>query len=225
MNEDACECIEERGTLCCIVADGLGGQHGGEIASSLTTTSIVAAFRAGQSCEEGNVGVLLRVANEAILERQRTIPALSSMRCTAVLLLADGKQAVWGHVGDSRLYRFAQGRVVFQTKDHSVPQALSDAGKILPADIRFHEDRNRLLRSLGSNCDLRPVLAEHLLGPDDVFLLCTDGFWEYVTETEMEVELAKSSGPDEWLERMSGRIVRRAPAGHDNYSAVAIWRE
>ena len=57
----------------------------------------------------------------------------------------------------------------------------------------------------------------------DAFLMCTDGFWEYVTEAEMTVDLAKSYTPMEWLERMELRLIARAAAGNDNYSAMAVF--
>jgi len=227
LNEDAYGCVEANGTLCCIVADGLGGQHGGETASRLAVATVIAGFHSDSSCEVERVDALLHAANDAIAEQQTAAPQLSAMRSTVVLLLVDLNYAVWGYVGDSRLYRFEQGRLVFQTKDHSVPQALCDAGKIQASDIRLQEDRNRLLRSLGSNDGLRATLStgKHKLGPSDSFLLCTDGFWEHLTETEMEVEFSKSSSADEWLQRMSTRIARQVQPDHDNYSAVAVWRE
>jgi serine/threonine protein phosphatase PrpC len=147
------------------------------------------------------------------------------MRTTAVVLVADTSGAVWGHIGDSRLYMLRSGRVVSQTRDHSVPQSLVDAGEITPAEIRFHEDRNRLLRSLGNGGRLRAALLERpmLLNKGDAFLLCSDGFWEYVTETEMEVDFAKARTPDDWLDRMAVRIRPRAHEARDNCTALAVF--
>jgi serine/threonine protein phosphatase PrpC len=99
------------------------------------------------------------------------------------------------------------------------------AGEMRAAEIRHHEDRNRLLRTLGNDEEPRPTLvpAPVPLTPGDAFLLCTDGFWEYVTETEMEITLAKAADPDTWLRTMTRRLVERADPDHDNYTAMAVF--
>jgi serine/threonine protein phosphatase PrpC len=101
---------------------------------------------------------------------------------------------------------------------------LCKAGEITPAQIRFHEDRNRLLRSLG-NSGFNPTIRENSapLEPQDAFLLCSDGFWEYVNEREMEADLATAPGPKDWLTSMEARLKARVKSEHDNYSAIAVW--
>ena len=100
-----------------------------------------------------------------------------------------------------------------------------DAKQIEASKIRQHEDRNRLLRSIGGREEVRATIEEipHEVRPGDAFLMCTDGFWEYVTETAMEVDLAKSATPSGWLRFMELRIREAAPADQDNYSAIAIF--
>src|SRR5690606_19818606 len=128
-------------------------------------------------------------------------------------------------VGDSRLYRFSGGSVAEQTDDHSVPQMLVAAGDIRVEEIRFHEDRNKLLRSLGTAEGFRPALRDRpfSLTPGEVFLLLSDGFWEYITEIAMTAELAKSATPEEWLRRMELRLRTAASGDFDNYSAIAVF--
>ena len=149
------------------------------------------------------------------------------MRTAIAVLIGDGLIAHWAHVGDVRLYVFREGEVFFQTKDHSVPQALVNAGEIGTDAIRGHEDRNRLLRSLGSPENHQPSVLENpfVILRGDIFLLCTDGFWEYVNELEMLLEWCKSLNLRDWLERMELRILKRAPQGHDNYSAIALFAD
>ena len=149
------------------------------------------------------------------------------MRSTAVVLLLDDAKALWAHLGDTRLYHFANGHIVFQTRDHSVPQAMVDARDIGYDDIRHHEDRNRLTRSLGNDGKVRTTLLGQsvALGKGDAFLMCTDGFWEFVTENVMEATLAESETPEKWLVKMETILLGNAPAGHDNYTATAIFVE
>jgi serine/threonine protein phosphatase PrpC len=145
------------------------------------------------------------------------------MRTTIVVLITDSKRAVWAHVGDSRLYCFEDGRIVSRTSDHSVVQAMVDAGELSPDQIRHHEDRSRLLRCLGNpNGDLRPTILEHPrnLARGTSFLMCTDGFWENVTETEMEVDFTKAEAPGDWLQWMTDRVMDRITEESDNYTAI-----
>jgi serine/threonine protein phosphatase PrpC len=102
-----------------------------------------------------------------------------------------------------------------------------DAKQLKASEIRHHEDRNRLLRSLGGREEVRATIEEkaHSIRPGDAFLLCSDGFWEYVTETAMEVDLAKSGSPSDWLRFMELRIRAAAPEDQDNYTAVAVFAE
>ncbi|MEI6414244.1 MAG: protein phosphatase 2C domain-containing protein [Pseudomonadota bacterium] len=221
INEDACGYRNG----CWVVADGLGGHGGGEVASRLAVDSLLQQADLPLPMDAAGLIQALAAAEQAIHHQQKTDSRLSQMRTTLVLLCSDGHNALWAHIGDSRLYHLRDGRIHFQTRDHSVPQAIADAGEIAPAEIRFHEDRNRLLRSLGNDKAQRPTLAEALLPlrAGDVFLLCTDGFWEYVTEAEMEVTLAKAASPGQWLQSMAFVLLRRATAVHDNYTALAVF--
>ncbi|AFL74010.1 serine/threonine protein phosphatase [Thiocystis violascens DSM 198] len=212
---------------CWVVADGLGGHGGGEVAAQLAVDSLLATVDPAAPLSAESLMQALTTATQAIHARQRTEPRLSGMRTTVVMLVSDGTQALWAHLGDSRLYGFRAGRIVVQTADHSVPQALVRAGELAPEAIRFHEDRNRLLRTLGDDKPLRPTLTETpwRLQAGDAFLLCTDGFWESVTEAEMEIALAKSADPAHWLALLERGLQRQARADQDNYSAIALFVE
>ncbi len=224
VNEDRCNFLEANGTTCWVVTDGLGGQGGGDVASQLATDAVLSRFHqdAGVSAEVLRAGLL--EADKAVASHQDRAPRLAGMRTTAVVLLADSRQAQWAHIGDTRLYHFRRGQVVFQTEDHSVTQALAKAGEISRREIRFHEDRSRLLRSLGGQEEPRLSILDVpvALQPEDAFLMATDGLWEHVTETEMEAELAKSDDPAGWLRRMQIRLRQRAVGGYDNYTAIGV---
>ncbi|RLC07395.1 MAG: serine/threonine-protein phosphatase [Deltaproteobacteria bacterium] len=223
-NQDHCDYLVSDHGACWVLADGLGGHRGGEVASRLAVENTLGSFRPEPEISSAALKKHIQTAQDAIIHHQEEDPRLFFMRTTVVILITDFQSVLWAHIGDSRLCHFRSGRIIFQTEDHSVPQAMANAGDITPEEIRFHEDRNRLLRTLGKEDDLRPVIREEPspLQNSDTFLLCTDGFWEYVTETEMEVDLAKSYNPQEWLEKMETRILERARKDHDNYSAIGI---
>jgi len=223
-NEDYCRFVQLSGCGCWVVADGLGGHSGGEIASRMAVDTIIDSFTRKPGVDHEALMRYLNDAQTALVEYQYKNPAFSGMRTTVVVMVSDYKSAIWAHLGDSRLYLFKSGSITRQTKDHSVPQALVRSGEISYEDIRFHEDRNLLLRTLGYENNLRPAIESqsHTTGKGDAFLLCTDGFWEYVTETEMEMDLACSDTPDAWIEKMEKRLQTRVDGKNDNYTAITI---
>lgn len=223
-NQDSSACRQEGGAAVWVVADGLGGHRGGEVASRLAVDAVISHWQPAAPLSGQAVKALVLVAQEAILARQQEEPWLASMRTTLVLLLGNADRLIWGHVGDSRLYHIRETAILHQTLDHSVPQALVTAGEILPQQIRGHEDRNMLLRAVGNPEGVRPTVLPGTvdLAAGDALLLCTDGFWEHVTENEMVVDLAKSATPREWLEKMEIRLLSRCGPNHDNYTAVAV---
>ncbi|MBV9301591.1 MAG: serine/threonine-protein phosphatase [Acidobacteriaceae bacterium] len=224
-NEDSCLWDEVGESACWVVADGLGGHNGGELASKTATSAIIASFKHNPEVSNAALDQHFIAAHNAMLACQKENPALADMRSTAVALLSDSRNALWGHVGDSRLYWFKPRGLVMQTEDHSVPQALVKAGDLSPDRIRGHTDRNRLLRSLGQPGAVHPAILEspQALFSVDAFLLCTDGFWESVLETEMLADLVASASPQEWLKRSESRLMARALSRGDNYSAIAIF--
>ncbi|QOY89281.1 PP2C family protein-serine/threonine phosphatase [Paludibaculum fermentans] len=205
-----------------VLADGLGGHGGGEVASQRAVETLLAADPAA---EPAWIADRIQAAHERIVAGQNETFELRNMHTTAVLLAAVGERAVWGHCGDSRLYLFRGGQLVEQTIDHSYVQTKVDAGDLQPREIRFHEDRNRLLASLGMSGGVRVTVRPEPLAlqPGDAFLLASDGFWELVLETEMEVELAKAPSAESWIAGMHTRLMSRAEGEYDNYTAVAVW--
>ncbi len=232
VNEDYCGYSVENGAGCWALADGLGGHGGGETASRLAIDAIIGAFRSHPVNGAGVAPVetleeYFRLAAQTIVDHRLANPALAAMRTTLVILLCQAGRAAWAHAGDSRLYFFRDGRIAGQTLDHSVPQKLVEGGLLKPSAIRFHPDRNRLLRSVGGDEVVRPALSETPmdLKPGDAFLLASDGLWELVREIEMEIDLAKSDTPAAWLRHLGRRLRSAEPEDHDNYTAVAVFVE
>ena len=214
-----------QGGGCWLVADGLGGHAGGETASRLAVETVLRQYRQSPDAFVSRLADCFQEVQTAIVRQAAESYELAGMRTTLVLLATDAEQAVWGHVGDSRLYWFRDGKILHQTKDHSVPQMLADAGKIKPADIRGHEDQNRLTRAVGQSGELRPTIlsAPLPIQANDAALLCSDGVWTYVWEREMEEDLAAAGSAADWLDRLERRILARATGPYDNYTAVAVW--
>jgi len=221
-NEDAIYISQIRDTYIAIVADGLGMHGGGEIASAAVVDTISQCFLENQLIEKKAISEYFVAANNAVLTKQ-TISC--KMKSTVVMLLSKHKQLAFAYVGDSRLYHFFKGKLLFQTQDHSVSQMAVSSGEINASQIRFHEDRNRLLRAMGGDEVIRPeiILPQVSVKDNDSFLLCSDGFWEYVLESEMEIDLLKSNTPEQWISYLLERVGKRINGKNDNLSVIAIF--
>lgn len=219
-NEDSVEIDQADGEhLCAILADGLGGHGGGKEASSEAVKWILSGWKKAQT--PAMLSDLVMEAHRRILAMQTPV---CKMKTTAVVLTVEPERIQWAYAGDSRLYHFIDGRLVFQTRDHSASQIAVLMGQIQPEEIRFHEDRSRVFRALGQESGLSVDAKEEELSlGKHAFLLCSDGFWEYVYEEEMERELKASSSPEEWLERMRSCLRPRVDGDNDNNTAAAVW--
>ena len=218
-NEDSVRCCAEQGVF--VLADGLGGHGSGEVASALAADVLLEGCAAHPGPEE--LTELFQKANEAVMEGQK-VPGQEEMKTTAVALSIGGDRAVWGHVGDSRLYRFSGGALAQETRDHSVTYMKYLGGEISYMDVYHDDDRSSLLRALGK-LPCKPEAGQARLRPGDAFLLCSDGFWEHVYQEEMLADLLKAETPKQWAEGMLLRHIRRTPPGNDNFSLITVFAE
>lgn len=227
INQDYCGYYQTRECGIWVVADGMGGHFGGEVASTLAVQSILEAYKLHNEVTEENALALINIANSQIRSGQKEIPYCHNMQTTLVFVLSNVDSTIIANVGDSRCYLVSEGKLILKTKDHSLSQLLVDQGEILYKEIRFHEDRNKVLRSLGKSDTVVPSIinTENSLCPGDAFLLCTDGFWELITEEEMIIDLAKSKTPKDWIKSLENRMMYRMKPNHDNYSAIGIFHE
>lgn len=226
-NEDCALSWMQGEHFCWVVADGLGGHGGGDIASRISCEAVLESFRFNPAVSRDAIQLHIRNADDAVRQEQSRTQSMGRMRSTILVLVANPTHAVVGHVGDTRFYHFRNGRILHQTRDHSVVQSLVDAGELAASEIRHHDDRNLLLRALGDQQPAKPTVLPHPMAIErgDAFLLCTDGFWVNVLDLEMEVDLAKSANPGEWVASMQTRLRQRVDGSHDNYTAVGVFAD
>lgn len=223
-NEDAVFVGEAEGLHLLMLADGCGGHMGGDLASGAIRSAVESALPglAGKAAGEKEMLDLLHACREAVTAVQRE--KNGQMCSTLVLMMVSGSTARVVHVGDSRAYHIRGGKVLYQSRDHSLAQLACMSGEIAPKDIRQYPQRNLLIYAVGGGAmpeKLTPCLLEPL-EPGDGLLICSDGFWEYVLEDEMAFDLCKAENADEWLKGMLGRLAHRAPEMHDNLSAITM---
>lgn len=229
-NEDACGHWHSGRHLCCVLADGAGGHGGGDIASRLAVQELIARFSQQPSERAAELERLLRVTNDVLISERVPGTAKQDMHSTVVCLVVDFVQhtAHWAHSGDSRMYWFRDGRVLDRTRDHSLVQGLVDSGVLTLEQIRTHPKRSELRSALGLAPEILEVSAREAaqdVQAGDVFLLCTDGLWEYLDDAVLESTLAAAPNPGAWIGELA-TAVREAAAhktSHDNFSALTVW--
>ncbi|MDR0286084.1 MAG: protein phosphatase 2C domain-containing protein [Propionibacteriaceae bacterium] len=205
------------------VADGLGGQAAGAVASRIAARCLTAYDNLDEVDQLGIAALMGRV-NEDILEYGAKHPRSAGLGTTvagvAQLQLAGRDHWLVFNVGDSRVYRLADGCLTQETVDHSEVQRLVDEGSITPEEARTHPDRNVLTRCLGTaqvpSVEMRVVPA----GPGDRLLVCTDGLTAELDDGTIASVLSMASGPDEAV----GQLVAGALSngGHDNVTVIVV---
>lgn len=173
LNEDAF--IENPDTSLWAVADGMGGHNGGNFASALVIGRLACIVPAETAYAlRSEVARELTRANEQLLERAREGLRGPMGATVAVLTACNGYYScTWA--GDSRIYLLRRGRLRRITTDHSIVQALIDAGEISPEEARSHAQAHVVTRAIGAGADLLLETANGELEAGDRFLLCSDG--------------------------------------------------
>ena len=226
-NEDAVRVFinQPLSTYGFVLADGLGGHGNGDVASNFVVDCAGAAIENA----DGFGGIFLDqcfdTAQEMLME-EKEAKGLKSIKTTMVMLLITDNIAQWGHIGDSRLYHFRDGKQLSRTIDHSVPQMLAISGQIKEKDIRHHPDRSMLLRAMGAEWDAPAyeIAQRHMrVIKGDTFLICSDGFWEWIDEKTMIKILKKDLSAYDALKEMTSVVKTNGLGkGMDNYSAILV---
>lgn len=205
-----------------IVSDGLGGHSCGEIASENVVEYLMSHYADIGQIDNNTLHGIIAATNGYLWNLKQEHPEYQDMAATVVAAFIRGTSFNYLNVGDSRMYFFRRARILCQSRDHSVTQLCVDTGEIRPKDMRFHEDRNKLTRVLGLNMELKinNQFDPFELQERDAFLLCTDGFWEYITEKQMMRCLRRSKSADQWMEHMLKCINKHTKEGNDNLSAI-----
>jgi protein phosphatase len=229
-NEDAAY-VDPAGRFV-IVADGMGGNKAGDVASAmavdvvrtlLEASNLELAALAPKRTMRKRIRLLLeravRLANEAVYERGRRDADKADMGTTLEVVVFAGGEAFVAHVGDSRTYLVRGGETTLTTSDHSVAEVMRRAGSLSDADAKTSPMRSVLANAIGIT-KLVVVDQAHLeLRPGDRVLICSDGLYDYFTDREIGTHLA--DGTQE--EALAALVLQaRVRGGHDNITGVVV---
>jgi serine/threonine protein phosphatase PrpC len=206
-----------------VVADGMGGHAGGDVASAIAITRIMEADKQYASAHDAEFALqsALLAANSLLAETVFEHPELTGMGTTVSAILRSDGQIAIAHIGDSRIYLYRDGELTQVSADHTFVQRLVDSGRITPEEAAVHPRRSVLMRVLG-DVDASPEIdtTVHDTRPGDRWLLCSDGLSSYVSDDKIQHALATFSSPREAADRLvKESLDQGAP---DNVTVVIV---
>ena len=212
----------------CMLADGMGGYNGGEVASGMAVSEVWQALgpwlhrhpQASSAQLRQAIKDCVQDANRAICRLASAYSGYAGMGTTLVVGVFEQDRLLLGHVGDSRCYR-RRGQVVEQiTKDHSMLQEQLDAGLITPAQALASPHKNLITRALGVQSAEPIELHEHRVEPGDLYLMCSDGLSDMLSPEALDAALCAPGT----LARKARQLVTLANrcGGHDNISGLLV---
>jgi len=203
----------------CIIADGMGGHNGGEIASK-TTVDII---KENLKCTPTNIDACLKnaiyTANTDVYDMSLHTENLVGMGTTGVVCYFDGKTATIANVGDSRAYHLGELGLRQVTTDHSIVQQLVDLGTITPTEAKTHPQKNLITRAIGTEPNIEVDITHTAFKKGDYFLLCTDGLTTFVDD-EIITQIIKNNDIDSAIKGLIN--IANENGGMDNITAILV---
>lgn len=228
-NQDAYTTFEAGGFTAAVVCDGMGGTHGGQVASAIAVArfqkEVQAAVRDDMTDEQLRRAVLSSIAgaNEAIRREAERSEAYRHMGTTLVCALVRSDTALIANIGDSRAYHINAEGIQQISRDHSVVENMVAKGDITPQEARCHPSRNLITRALGPDITAKADTFTLPWREGEYILLCTDGLVNTVSDQEMLFEVLHDGDVDGCLEQMVRIALERGAP--DNVTAVLICNE
>ena len=230
-NEDAIGFDSTLGLV--VLADGMGGHRGGEIASSMAIDTIISELQqrlpqidageidesSGFSKESICIQDAVVAANQLVYQTSETNPEHKGMGTTIVVLQFYNNSFSLAHIGDSRCYRLRAKKFEQITRDHSLLQELIDRGFYTPEEARNSMNKNLVTRALGIDPIVMPDIQEDIVLKNDIYLLCSDGLTDLVEDEDIYLTIIQFSAN---LEEAAKQLITKAnkKGGKDNISVM-----
>lgn len=230
-NQDRACVVVSDDDLLLAVADGMGGHADGELAAGTAIESLIRDFKEARPARNGSEAYLrdrIRDAHRAVVTLGKGRAFEHQPRTTiTICTIAEGR-ACWGHVGDSRVYVYRDGKLLARTRDHSAVEEMFRKGLITEADMQTHPLRNFVEHCLGGEAEIPAMdISEPLdLQPGDIVLLSSDGFWAPLDIEALGEILHDTEDLQQCLEKLAAEAEEATRPYSDNVTAVAFrWLE
>lgn len=223
-NEDFCYASENNLKLF-IVADGMGGYNGGEIASKLATETAKNYIEENIKTVSNDTGKILDIiknaieyANKVVYEKSQEDSELNGMGTTMEICLIIDDELYIGHIGDSRIYRIRDNIMQKLTEDHSYVQELVNEGTITLKEAEHHPKKNMLMKALGCAPHAEPDVFERSIKEGDIIEMNTDGLTNMVPLQEIQETIVQDK------ETIAEELISKAnyAGGIDNITTIII---
>lgn len=227
MNQDSYLILEEENYKLLVLADGMGGYKGGEIASSLAVNAIQNYIKNNFEATEKTTDSILKLINDAIeyanmivYEKSQEVEELKDMGTTLDTCIVFNGKLYIGHVGDSRVYRIRKNIIRKITTDHSYVEKLVKEGTITKEEAKNHPKKNMLTKALGCSSFVEPDLLYKVFQKEDILLMCSDGLTNMLNEEIIYNIITKQKSAEE----NSLELINLANdlGGYDNITAIIV---
>jgi len=228
-NEDSLKLIPHTHGLLAVVCDGLGGHEGGELASRYFTEACeeyLITHANKSDFEDGTklLGLMIEYCVTDLIKKFSQHKNLRKAQTTCVIAWINEHAINIAHVGDSRAYVFDQNQQIIRTRDHSVVQMLVDQDEIKEQEMGTHPDQGRLLKTISLNQTAKPTIKKYPpLQAEQTLILCSDGFWEMITPSEM-MAFNKKTNIKKYLNKLVLLANKRAGKKGDNVTAIIVQK-
>jgi serine/threonine protein phosphatase PrpC len=232
-NEDAVAADPVHGVV--VLADGMGGYNAGEVAAGMATTVITTEMaralenvrpqeldpRSRRPHAERLLREQIVKANTSIYQSAQSQPQYAGMGTTLVTCLFYDNRMMVAHLGDSRVYRMRGGAMSQLTRDHSLLQEQIDSGLLTPEQAKTAQHKNLVTKALGIDPSVDPEIREYRTAPGDIYLLCSDGLCDMVSDEDIAMAL-EALGAN--LALAAEQLVQMANdnGGRDNVSVILV---
>jgi PPM family protein phosphatase len=232
-NEDSIASDASKGLV--VLADGMGGYNAGEVASGMATTVLVTELQhlleerapheidaeSGMPLAQRLLREQIAKTNTSIYQASQSQPQYAGMGTTLVVALFYDNRMTVAHIGDSRLYRLRGEELRQITRDHSLLQEQIDSGMITPEQAKMSQNKNLVTRALGIDPTVEPEIHEYETQAGDIYLLCSDGLCDMVSDEDMGMVLQTLSSN---LKLCAEHLVQMANdnGGRDNVSVILV---
>lgn len=212
-----------------VLADGMGGHQAGEIAAREAVQTLcklieekkhLSPVQPSLASIRKEIRHAIELANFHVYKMGRNNPDLKGMGTTVCCLQFNDNGIIYGHVGDSRIYRFRKAKLEQLTRDDSLLRELIDQGHLSESQASEFLYKNIITKAIGAEASIEPCVHYEDVAEGDIYLMCTDGLTDMLSDKDIAKVLGKMSSVEDGVDKLINEAISRG--GHDNVTVVML---